>query len=149
MRCGAESRSPSGAPSANLSLFMCVEIVKRVSVVIAVKTAMGFELKQDSSLWFGTDIFRLSFLCLLSMSLNAQDQPLGITASHLRFACEWLGASSPRFHKILRLLEPHPSTFPNDFIALIGDAPRFARWLQRWSGRLYRAFQSARDHRSA
>jgi len=115
MRCGAESRSPSGAPSANLSLFMCVEIVKRVSVVIAVKTAMGFELKQDSSLWFGTDIFRLSFLCLLSMSLNAQDQPLGITASHLRFACEWLGASSPRFHKVLRLFEPHPGTFPNDF----------------------------------
>ena len=92
MRCGAESRSPSGAPSANLSLFMCVEIVKRVSVVIAVKTAMGFELKQDSSLWFGTDIFLLSFHCLLSMSLNAQNQPLGTTASHLRFVCEWLGA---------------------------------------------------------
>jgi hypothetical protein len=45
--------------------------------MIAVKTAMGFELKQDSSLWFGTDIFRLSFLCLLSMSLNAQNKPLG------------------------------------------------------------------------
>jgi hypothetical protein len=38
--------------------------------MIAVKTAMGFELKQDSSLWFETDIFRLSFLCLLSMSLK-------------------------------------------------------------------------------
>ena len=45
--------------------------------MIAVKTAMGFELKQDSSLWFGTGIFLLSFHCLLSMSLNAQDQPLG------------------------------------------------------------------------
>jgi len=56
---------------------MCVEIVKRVSVVIAVKTAMGFELKQDSSLWFGTDIFLLSFHCVLSTSLNAQNQPLG------------------------------------------------------------------------